>query len=222
MKLSRRRDQNVRLFCDGRHIDRACVAVDDRCVLMHQQHADRSPDHQRTPDHRRLLALWVDAVVAQKLHRRLRRAGRKADLCVGEHTGQRRVCAAVHILFGIEHPARALGVQLLRQRTEEQNPVDVRILVDGGKRFVEFVLRHVLPQHKVLHAHADRFAALDGVSLVGEIVRAFADTYDTERGNDPTLRKRCRFLTHPADHGVGDRFALQNLCHLIRKSDTSR
>ena len=85
--------------------------------------------------------------------------------------------------------------------------MDGGVRVDGGERLVERRLIDVGGQNDLLHANADRFAALDGAALVGQIVRTFSDTYNTERGDDPTLRKCRGFALHAGDHRVDDRFA---------------
>ena len=135
-------------------------------IFMHQHHRGRPSDHEAPSDDGGTLSGKRDPVVLQDLHRGLRRAGRKAERRVREHTGKRAVRAAVDVLFRREHPACLLAVQMFRERPEHQDAVDARVAVQRFQRCKENVSLHVCRKHDVLHGRADLFAALHRAAFV--------------------------------------------------------
>ena len=107
---------------------------------MHQHHADRAADDQRTADDSRFSALDRNIEVVEDLHGRLGCAGRKACLCICKNTCQRQVRTAVDILGGIEHLPGLLVVQMSRKGTEEKDAVDGVVFVDALQSLVKDLL----------------------------------------------------------------------------------
>ena len=202
------RDQDVRPAGEGPDIPRAGVAVDDGRVLMHEHHGDRAADDEGPADDRDILPADGDPVMMQDLHDRLGGAGREARLCIGEHTCQGQVRAAVDVLGRVEHLPGLFIVQLLWQRPEQQDPVDGVILVDPRQLPVKLLLRHIRRQDDIDHLHTDCLRPLGRAALIGEVIRTLPDAENTDRRRDPLLLERFHIPLHFHSQGIRDLFSL--------------
>ena len=110
--------------------------------------------------------------------------GGEAQLLAHEHAGIGTVSHAVHVLAGIEAIADLvlISLEVLGQRTEHENAVDLVVLVDLVDDLQEFLLGDVLGQNELLNSHAQSLGALGGAVLVAQIVGTLAAANDGQSG----------------------------------------
>ena len=183
-------DENLRLAADGGEIPRARVAHGKRRVSGKQHHRHRTADHETAPDHRRARALYLDAVVIQKFHHALRRAGGKALAAAREDGRETREGHAVHVLHGGERLADPPLVEMLRQRTEHEAAVDRVVRIDARDLPNDVRLRAVRGQHRAFRDDADGGAPALCRALIGHVVHALADAHHRKLRRDAARSQR--------------------------------
>ena len=145
------------------------------CVFLYQHHCRRFSDNKASADNNCLFAGAVDAVMVKNLHTCLRGARRETDLLTGEYAGHRKVCHAVHVFFRSQRVFDNRLVEMLRQRTEQKNAVDLVVFIYLIDHCQQFFLRNVLRKKDLLTCYAERLTALCSALLIRNIARIFAD-----------------------------------------------
>ena len=149
-------------------------------VLLDQHHGSRLSYYEASTDDNRLLACAVNSVVIQNLHAGLGRTGREANLLSGKYAAKGSVCLAVYIFLRRQGVFYHALVDMLGQRTEHQDAVDIVILVHLVDDLQELVLADILRQKILFVLYAKGLAALGRASLIGQVVRSFAHADDSQ------------------------------------------
>ena len=100
-----RHDDDVRITTGYGELPRVRMAQGGRGVCRQKQHRHGLAYHERAPDDRHLGASKLHAIIVEKLHDGLGRAGREPHLPVREHAVERACGDAVDVLCDVERRA---------------------------------------------------------------------------------------------------------------------
>jgi hypothetical protein len=122
LRLTRRGDQDLGAPADLTEVTRAAVADRHRGVGAEQEREHRPADQVGPSNDHRLLAGRIHSGGSQQLHDSSRCAGHEPGLPARQAAGADRR-QAVDVLLGVERVDDRVGVDLIRHRQLNQDPV---------------------------------------------------------------------------------------------------
>ena len=194
------------------------MAHSDGGVGLEEEQGHRPANDQTAAHHHRPFAGGVTAVVAQQLQAGLGGAGGKALGAARKDPGQGSVGDAVHILGGGEGPADRLLVHVAGEGPEEEAAVDAAVSVDLVNDLQQRLLGGVGGEGEYPGGHPHLFTALEGATLVGQVLRTLAYPDDGQRGDHTPLPQPGCPVSQPLGDGLGRRGSLPDFRHLMRTS----
>ena len=95
-------NQNIRFFCNCRHIHRFRMTDSHRCIFLNQHHCRRFSNYKTSSNYYCFLSGAVNSIVIQNFHTSLRCARRKTYFLSSEHARHRAICHTVNIFCRIQ------------------------------------------------------------------------------------------------------------------------
>ena len=160
-------NHNVGSTALGSKVARMRMARRHRGIVSRKHGGNRTPDHQRAPDHSNLGPIQLNAVMVQQRQHGLGRAGSKALASPRKRGKQRGRRHGVNILGGIKCRGNRILVKPSGQRAKHQAAVNSRIGIDVLDGRQQLVLRNIGGKQNATSLNPHFFTALEGTALVG-------------------------------------------------------
>ena len=141
----------------------------------------------------------------EHLHNRLCRARRKSRIVSGEYLCHVHRAHPVHVFLGTDHLPYGLFIQILWERTQQQDPMDVRVFIFSSECLFKIILAYVFRKLNYFTGDPRKLHPLLGSPLISKVIRARPHPYDDKAWLNPILLKR-RYFT--------DQFLFHSLCHI--------
>ena len=160
-------NHNVGSTALGSKVARMRMARRHGRIARRKHGGNRTPDHQRAPDHSNLCSIQLNAVMIQQSKHGFGCAGGKTLAAPRKRGEQRSRRHGVNVLGRIECRGNRILVKAGGQRAEHQTAMNRRIGIDVLDGRQQLVLRNIGGKQNAASLNANLFAALERTALVG-------------------------------------------------------
>ena len=160
-------NHNVGSTALGSKVARMRMARRHGRIARRKHGGNRTPDHQRAPDHSNLSSIQLNAVMIQQSKHGFGCAGGKTLAAPRKRGEQRSRRHRVNVLGRIERCGNRVLVKAGGQRAEHQAAMNRRIGIDVLDGRQQLVLRNIGRKQNAASFNANLLAALERTALVG-------------------------------------------------------